>query len=202
MQPVTLSDEVMTPCVQRECLLTACLKGMRSLSSEFLVCGATADYTCRLHLVFHVILWYVGSGKWNNDANAPATTFLVDIICLSVARFISELSLLFHCSVCLLYATITSFDNCGFVSESMKPPTLFFLFKIVLATQGPLRFHMNFRIGFSAASKNGIGTLIDIALNLPEKAMATHSSVLAWRIPGTGEPGGLLSLGSHRVGHD
>ena len=35
-----------------------------------------------------------------------------------------------------------------------------------------------------------------------EKEMATHSSVLAWRIPGTGEPGGLLSLGSHGVGHD
>ena len=34
-----------------------------------------------------------------------------------------------------------------------------------------------------------------------EKEMATHSSVLAWKIPGTGEPGGLLSLGSHRVGH-
>ena len=32
--------------------------------------------------------------------------------------------------------------------------------------------------------------------------MATHSSVLAWRIPGTGEPGGLLSVGLHRVGHD
>ena len=32
--------------------------------------------------------------------------------------------------------------------------------------------------------------------------MATHSSVLAWRIPGTGEPDGLLSMGSHRVGHD
>ena len=32
--------------------------------------------------------------------------------------------------------------------------------------------------------------------------MATHSGVLAWRIPGTGEPGGLLSMGSHRVGHD
>ena len=31
---------------------------------------------------------------------------------------------------------------------------------------------------------------------------ATHSSVLAWRIPGTGEPGGLPSMGSHRVGHD
>ena len=33
-----------------------------------------------------------------------------------------------------------------------------------------------------------------------EKEMATHSSVLAWRIPGTGEPGGLPSMGSHRVG--
>ena len=35
-----------------------------------------------------------------------------------------------------------------------------------------------------------------------EKEMATHSSVLAWRIPGMAEPGGLLSLGSHRVGPD
>ena len=35
-----------------------------------------------------------------------------------------------------------------------------------------------------------------------EKEMATHSSVLAWRMPGTGEPGGLPSMGSHRVGHD
>ena len=35
-----------------------------------------------------------------------------------------------------------------------------------------------------------------------EKEMAIHSTVLAWRIPGTGEPGGLPSMGSHRVGHD
>ena len=35
-----------------------------------------------------------------------------------------------------------------------------------------------------------------------EKEMATHSSVLAWRIPGTGEPDGLLSMGSHRDGYD
>ena len=35
-----------------------------------------------------------------------------------------------------------------------------------------------------------------------EKEMATHSNVLAWRIPGTGKPGGLPSMGSHRVGHD
>ena len=35
-----------------------------------------------------------------------------------------------------------------------------------------------------------------------EKEMATHSSILVWRIPGIGEPGGLPSMGSHRVGHD
>ena len=35
-----------------------------------------------------------------------------------------------------------------------------------------------------------------------EKEMATHSSVLVWRIPGMGEPGGLLFMGSHSVGHD
>ena len=35
-----------------------------------------------------------------------------------------------------------------------------------------------------------------------EKEMATHSSILAWRIPGMGEPSGLPSMGSHRVGHD
>ena len=39
-------------------------------------------------------------------------------------------------------------------------------------------------------------------LHALEKDMATHSSVLAWRIPGTGQPGGLPSMGSHRVGHD
>ena len=41
------------------------------------------------------------------------------------------------------------------------------------------------------------------ALNIRvEKEIATHSSVLAWRIPGMGEPGGLPSMGSHRVRHD
>ena len=39
-------------------------------------------------------------------------------------------------------------------------------------------------------------------LHALEREMATHSSTLAWRIPGTGEPGGLPSMGSHRVGHD
>ena len=39
-------------------------------------------------------------------------------------------------------------------------------------------------------------------LHALEKEMATHSSVLAWRTPGTGEPGGLPSMGLHTVGHD
>ena len=48
--------------------------------------------------------------------------------------------------------------------------------------------------------------LSDFTFSFPfhalEKEMAAHSSVLAWRIPGMGEPGGLPSMGSHRVRHD
>ena len=44
--------------------------------------------------------------------------------------------------------------------------------------------------------------LWSFVLLLSEKAMAPHSSTLAWRIPGTGDSGGLPSMGSHRVGHD
>ena len=40
------------------------------------------------------------------------------------------------------------------------------------------------------------------SLSCTGEEMATHSSVLGCRVPGTGEPGGLLSMGSHRVGHD
>ena len=51
-----------------------------------------------------------------------------------------------------------------------------------------------------------LARLSDFTFTFPfhalEKEMATHSSVLAWRIPGTGEPDGLPSLGSHRVGQD
>ena len=48
----------------------------------------------------------------------------------------------------------------------MRPPTLFFSFKIILAIQGPLRFHTNFRIDFSIAAANVFGILIGIALTL------------------------------------
>ena len=45
-------------------------------------------------------------------------------------------------------------------------------------------------------------TVVVIVVATLEREMATHSSVLAWRIPGMGEPGGLPSMGLHRVGHD
>ena len=44
--------------------------------------------------------------------------------------------------------------------------------------------------------------LSDFTFTALEKEMATHSSILAWRIPGTEKPSGLLSMGSHRVRHD
>ena len=54
-----------------------------------------------------------------------------------------------------------------------------------------------------AQSRTGLSDFtFTFHLHALEKEVATHSSVLAWRIPGTGEPGGLPFMGSHRVGHD
>ena len=59
-------------------------------------------------------------------------------------------------------------------------------------------------VGYSPWGRWGSDMTERLHFHFPalEKAMATHSSVLAWRIPGTVEPGGLPSMGSHRVGHD
>ena len=53
----------------------------------------------------------------------------------------------------------------------------------------------------SACNADSLGSITGSGRS-PGEEIATHSSVLAWRIPGTGEPTGLPSLGSHRVGHD
>ena len=55
------------------------------------------------------------------------------------------------------------------------------------------------RVGYDSATSLSLFTFHFDAL---EKEMATHSSVLAWRIPGTAEPGGLPSMGPHGVRHD
>ena len=55
---------------------------------------------------------------------------------------------------------------------------------------------------FATIFSHSEGCLFTLFIVSFEKEMATHSSVLAWRIPGMGEPGGLPPMGSHRVGHD
>ena len=57
-------------------------------------------------------------------------------------------------------------------------------------------------VGCSPCGHEELNTTERLHFHALEKEMATHSSVLAWRIPGMGEPGGLPSVGSHRVGHD
>ena len=57
-------------------------------------------------------------------------------------------------------------------------------------------------VGYSPCGREEFDTTERLHFHALEKEMATHSSVLAWRIPGMGEPGGLPSMGSHRVGHD
>ena len=56
--------------------------------------------------------------------------------------------------------------------------------------------------GVAKSQKLLSGFILTFHFYALEKEMATHSSILAWRIPGTGEPGGLLSMGSHRVRHN
>ena len=57
-------------------------------------------------------------------------------------------------------------------------------------------------LGFEIAQTQLSNFIFTFHFHALEKEMAAHSSVLVWRIPGTGEPGGLPSMGSHRVGHD
>ena len=65
----------------------------------------------------------------------------------------------------------------------------------------PKKSHTTQSCGYKAVSRwEENQQIVENNQSLP--IMATHSSVLAWRIPGTAEPGGLLPMGSHRVGHD
>ena len=57
-------------------------------------------------------------------------------------------------------------------------------------------------VGCSPWGREELDMTERLHFHILEKEMATHSSVLAWRIPGMEEPGGLPSIGSHRVGHD
>ena len=77
------------------------------------------------------------------------------------------------------------------------------LFSIREGNGTPLQSHgWRSLVGCSPWGREESGTTERLHFHALEKKMATHSSVLAWRIPGMGEPGGLPSMGSHRVGHD
>ena len=62
--------------------------------------------------------------------------------------------------------------------------------------------HKHIKLNYSAIYLKLSDFTFTFHFHALEKEMATHSSVLAWRIPGMAEPGGLPSMGSHRVGHD
>ena len=65
------------------------------------------------------------------------------------------------------------------------------------------KFHgLRSLVGCSPWGREESGTTEQLHFHELEKEMAAHSSVLAWRIAGTGAPGGLPSMGWHRVGHD
>ena len=86
----------------------------------------------------------------------------------------------------------------------LLPPSIFpsiraFSNESVLRIRWPKYWSFSFNISLSSKHSGLISFRMDW---LEEKAMATHSNVLAWKIPGMGEPGGLPSMGSHRVRHD
>ena len=82
-------------------------------------------------------------------------------------------------------------DQCKEIEENNRMGKIRDLFKKIRDTKGTFHAKMG-----SIKDRNGMDLTEAV-----EKAMAPHSSTLAWRIPGTGEPGGLLSMGLHRVRH-
>ena len=93
-----------------------------------------------------------------------------------------------------------------FTTESPGKPntTLIFVFAFIwsLSLCVSLSSHFECRIRVARSLTRLSDFTFTFHFHALEKEMATHSSVLAWRIPGTGEPGGLPSLGSHRVRHN
>ena len=73
---------------------------------------------------------------------------------------------------------------------------------IIIGSSVGQEYSISLNVGCSPWGREESDTTERLHFHALEKEMATHSSVLVWRIPGAGEPGGLPSMGSHRVGHD
>ena len=116
-------------------------------NSFYILCISLLYQICKFQ-IFSLILWV-----------SFYFSTLLKIIWPYVWGFNSGLCILFSWYICLsLYQShtvlITVILQQVRKSGSVNPPGLFYLFKIVLAIWGPLRFHMNFRVGFSTAAKN------------------------------------------------
>ena len=111
-----------------------------------------------------------------------------------------------------VYIIVTN-SGCNFVMVTMGCPFVFLYMCIGEGNGTPLQYSClenPMDGGAWSAAVHGIAKsrtrLSDFTFTFHfhplKKEMATHSSILAWRIPGMGEPGGLPSMGLHRVGHD
>ena len=103
--------------------------------------------------------------------------------------------------ICQTDAIISVLLEC-LLEKAMAPHSSTLAWKIPWTKEpGRLQSMGSLRVGHDWATSLSLFTFT-FHFHTLEKEMATHSSVLAWRIPGTGEPGGLLFMGSHRVGHN
>ena len=98
----------------------------------------------------------------------------------------------------VFYVSILFYRNIFFMQPAAFPPLLF----LRLASKPPWTEEPSRLQSMGSIRVRHERLHFHFHFHALEKEMATHSSVLAWRIPGTGEPGGLPSMWLHRVGHD